>query len=78
VKSYGWYEDGDSLCIAMEYLKLGDLQQSISMMPPLEEKDVTTITLQILEGLYFMHDNDFAHRDMKPKVNCRTTHATLS
>lgn len=68
VKSYGWYEHDDALCIAMEYLRFGDLEQAITKMPPMVEKDASTIIAQVLEGLHFMHDNDFTHRDLKPRV----------
>jgi serine/threonine protein kinase len=51
----------------MEYFPLGDLQNHLS--PPLLEKDVQQITSQVLEGLLFMHENGFAHRDLKPTVS---------
>ncbi|KAI9687134.1 MAG: hypothetical protein M1822_002545 [Bathelium mastoideum] len=51
----------------MEYFPEGDLhmylQKIRSEMPPEEARQVT---YQILEGLYFMHKNGFAHRDIKP------------
>jgi serine/threonine protein kinase len=53
--------------IAMEYFPLGDLQNYLSS--PLSEKEVKQIASQILEGLSFMHDNGFAHRDLKPTVS---------
>jgi serine/threonine protein kinase len=68
VQSYGWFEDHDSLYIAMEYLELGDLSRHVLLEGPLSEQDTRSITSQILEGIQFMHDNDFAHRDMKPQV----------
>ncbi|KAF2494767.1 calcium/calmodulin-dependent protein kinase type 1B, partial [Lophium mytilinum] len=33
---------------------------------PLPELEVQQITFQILEGIAFMHENGFAHRDLKP------------
>jgi serine/threonine protein kinase len=67
VKSFGWYENHESVFIAMEYFPLGDLQNYLSL--PLAEKEVQQITSQVLEGLSFMHDNGFAHRDLKPTVS---------
>jgi serine/threonine protein kinase len=64
VRSYGWFENEDSIFIAMEYAKHSDLQKHLTRpFPELEARGVTT---QIVEGLAFMHSNGFAHRDLKP------------
>ena len=67
VKSSGWYENDKSIFIAMEYFPLGDLKDYI--LSPLSENEAQQITTQILEGLFFMHDNWIAHRDLKPTVS---------
>jgi serine/threonine protein kinase len=51
----------------MEYLPLGDLQHYMSTTFP--EMEVQQISYQLLEGLSFMHENGFAHRDLKPGVS---------
>jgi len=66
VKSFGWYESPEHLFIAMEYLELGDLRIYLDGKPPLPEHEAREITYQILDGLFLMHDNGFAHRDLKP------------
>lgn len=68
VESYGWFESDESVFIIMEYLPHGDLQEQLADLSSLPELDVQKISFQVLEGLAFMHDNDFAHRDLKPSV----------
>ncbi|SPO06158.1 uncharacterized protein DNG_08847 [Cephalotrichum gorgonifer] len=66
VKLLGWYDTNDHLFIAMEYFPLGDLQRYMSESQPLPETDAQHISYQVLEGLNYMHSEDFAHRDIKP------------
>ncbi|KAH7152607.1 kinase-like domain-containing protein [Dactylonectria macrodidyma] len=65
VRSFGWYHNSESIFITMEYLPLGDLEEHISERLP--EAQTRRITLQILQGLAFMHQSKFAHRDLKPR-----------
>lgn len=50
----------------MEYHEKGDLQRYLTRRFP--ETEARTITSQLLEALCYMHDNGFAHRDLKPGV----------
>ena len=54
----------------MEYLSYGDLHKYLGS--PLPEKEGQHIVFQLLEGLQFMHDKGFAHRDLKPAVSLAT------
>ena len=54
----------------MEYLSDGDLHKYLGS--PLPEKEGQQIVSQIVEGLHFMHDQEFAHRDLKPAVSLAT------
>ncbi|KAF3936768.1 Obscurin [Dactylella cylindrospora] len=65
VKSYGWWETSEAVFIAMEFVEKGDLQKYLTM--PFSESEAKQIVSQLLEGLKFMHDHGFAHRDMKPQ-----------
>ncbi|UNI18220.1 hypothetical protein JDV02_004502 [Purpureocillium takamizusanense] len=65
VRSYGWFENDDSVYITMEYLENGNLGQHLKK--PLPEAEARQITGQVLEGLIFMHQNGFTHRDLKPE-----------
>ena len=65
----GWFEDSDSVYLAMEYIPLGDLEHNVpSRSGQLGESEIRLITSQILEGLKIMHSESFVHRDLKPKV----------
>ncbi|KAJ6440644.1 C2HC5 finger protein [Purpureocillium lavendulum] len=67
VRSHGWFELDDSVFITMEYLEHGDLEQHLKS--PLPEIEARQITVQVLEGLTFMHQNGFIHRDLKPGIH---------
>jgi serine/threonine protein kinase len=51
----------------MEYLPYGDLEGYLKT--PLSHAEARQIAAQLLEGLGFMHNNNFAHRDLKPAVS---------
>jgi len=68
VKFLGWFEDQETLYIAMEYLKEGDLTKHISILAPLPQETVKCISKQLLEGLKVMHQEGVTHRDIKPAV----------
>ena len=62
----GWYEEPETLFIAMEYFDEGDLTKHIGT--PLPQETVRIISKQILEGLTVMHQHGITHRDLKPAV----------
>jgi len=66
VEFIGWFEDPETLYIAMEYLKEGDLTKHVGT--PLPQETVQDISRQILEGLKVMHQEGITHRDIKPAV----------
>ena len=63
----GWYESGDYIHIAMEYISHGNLRHCL-MMEERSESEAKIITRQLLEGLSIIHQEGFAHRDLKPEV----------
>ena len=67
MKSFGWYENEEDIFVAMEYMPDGDLHKYLGS--PLPENESQNIVAQVLEGLQFMHDHGFAHRDLKPEVS---------
>ena len=63
----------------MEYFEHRDLQRHLSTLPPLPEVEAQQITFQLLEGLQFMHENHYSHRDLKPGVsNLRIWHCHVA
>jgi serine/threonine protein kinase len=66
VESTGGYETGNTIYVVMELIEHGDLQGHLH--GPLPEPEAQTIVSQILQGLACMHQQGFAHRDLKPKV----------
>ncbi|KAI6778104.1 uncharacterized protein J7T54_001524 [Emericellopsis cladophorae] len=66
VRTDGWFETAEHVFITLEYLPHGDLQHFMNDSPPFDEEAVRRITGQLLEGIAFMHDSGFAHRDLKP------------
>ncbi|PVH77904.1 kinase-like protein [Cadophora sp. DSE1049] len=69
----GWFQDPESVYLAMEYVPLGDLEDNVVKMGgKIGEGEVKEIAVQILEGLKIMHLESFVHRDLKPK-SCSLT-----
>lgn len=48
---------------------MGDLSMYLCQKPSLPEAEAKDVTYQILDGLNMMHENGFAHRDLKPNVS---------
>ncbi|KAH8808741.1 kinase-like domain-containing protein [Xylogone sp. PMI_703] len=65
VEFLGWFEDEKYLFLAMEYFPLGDL--GVHIGSGMEEDTVKTICAQVLRGLIVMHQQGYAHRDLKPQ-----------
>ncbi|KAH7252920.1 kinase-like domain-containing protein [Fusarium solani] len=66
-KTLGWYTSRSKLYIAMEYFPAGDLHSYALKHAPLPENECCEIASQILRGLAAMHQESFAHRDVKPQ-----------
>jgi len=52
----------------MEYCIYGNLQYHLSTRRSLPVIETQQLAFQIVEGLHEMHENDFAHTDLKPRV----------
>ncbi|KAL2818248.1 kinase-like domain-containing protein [Aspergillus cavernicola] len=65
VQFLGWFDDEHHLYIAMEYMHFGDLQQYITFRS-FPESEAASIASQVAQGLHYMHESSFVHRDIKP------------
>lgn len=66
VEFLGWFENEESIFLAMEYFPQGTLWAFIQ--DAISEDSIQVIAIQLLEGLRIMHSEGFTHRDLKPQV----------
>ena len=73
VKSFDWYNIDDKIFIILKYFEHDDMQQFFDTSLSKQKKQY--FVHQIVEKLNFMHDKQFAHRDLKSIVNlnCKQT-----
>lgn len=62
----------------MEYFPLRDLRRFMDTRPPFSEDSTRQIARQLVEGIRFMHESGFAHRDLKPGVHLFPEHISWS
>ncbi|GIZ41070.1 hypothetical protein CKM354_000438600 [Cercospora kikuchii] len=65
VRSQGWYDADNAICIIMELVQYGSLQQYVRGGMP--ETEAKAIVGQALQGVAHMHRAGYAHRDLKPQ-----------
>ena len=77
VRFLGWYENHDYVYIAMEYISQGNLRHYLEVEER-SESEARDITRQLLGGLSVIHEEGFAHRDLKPEVKPPPSSLSLS
>lgn len=65
VKYFGSYLRRDKLWICMEYCGGGSLQDIYHITGPLKENQIAYVCRETLRGLYYLHDLNMMHRDVK-------------
>lgn len=66
VKIYETFEDLRYLYIILELCEGGDLLTRILGMKEFSEKTAAQLLKEILSAVYYMHESQFIHRDLKP------------
>jgi eukaryotic-like serine/threonine-protein kinase len=66
VAVYEYGEDAQLAFIAMEYVEGSSLREYSKRNVRFEERDLVSITVQLLEALQYAHDRGVWHRDIKP------------
>ncbi|CAH2072592.1 unnamed protein product [Thlaspi arvense] len=65
VRYRGTAKDESNLYIFLELVSQGSLQKLYKKYPKLMDSAVSSYTRQILDGLKYLHDKEFIHRDIK-------------
>lgn len=65
IKYYDFVLEDNHLYIITEYCEGGDITNVMSTI--LNENEILEMMKQIIEGMYYLHCNKIAHRDIKPQ-----------
>ena len=66
LKSYGAFEKEGKVNIALEFMDVGSLAHILKKAGALAEQIIGLITVQLLQGLAYLHKKQIVHRDVKP------------
>ena len=66
LKSYGAFEKEGKINIALEYMDGGSLTHILKQVGQIHEAIIGLITVQILQGMTYLHQKRVVHRDIKP------------
>lgn len=66
LKSYGAFEKEGKVNIALEFMDAGSLAHILKKVGQISEPIIGLLTVQILQGLAYLHKMHVVHRDIKP------------
>lgn len=73
IKCYGFYDDGESYFLVMEYLAGGELFDRIVKKTFYDEKQARDLVYILLQTVRHLHHFNVVHRDLKPENLLLTT-----
>jgi serine/threonine protein kinase len=65
IQLYEVYETGSNVYLVMELLKGGNLQTRIQKKKKLSVDESISVMRSLCDGIYFMHQRNIMHRDLK-------------
>lgn len=65
VKFFDCFEDSDNHYLLLECCEQGDLYTFLRSKPNLKENELKSFGRQIAEGIYYLHEKQVLHRDLK-------------
>ncbi|GKT36828.1 hypothetical protein ADUPG1_009725, partial [Aduncisulcus paluster] len=66
IKLHFAFQDGDNLCLVMDFCPGGDLCQLLSLVGAFDEESAAFYMAEILASIQSIHKEGFVHRDLKP------------
>lgn len=66
VKIHSFFEENNTAYIVMDYEEGEDLEEYMHRKGKLEENEILSIILPVLDGLRELHSQSYLHRDIKP------------
>ena len=67
IRLYSYHEDEGNIYMILEYSNRGSLFTKIRKKSFLSENETFSYFIQVINGINFLHDNNFIHRDIKPE-----------
>ena len=67
VQIFEYFEDNTNFYIVSEFCPGGELFEKISEKGQFSEKDAAFILKQILSAVWYLHQNEIVHRDLRPE-----------
>ena len=67
LKVYSVFDDETCVYLLLEYKEQGTLYSQLKKKGVLNEEEASKVMFDVLKGVNYLHENDIAHRDIKPQ-----------